>query len=348
MTYSESIKNGFRLINKRWQLVLVQAGLMVFNLIGFFIMVGIPLGIAFIIFGLDLTGIAQIGDIFDILRNPAELLSRYFGLVLLVLASFLVYILIITTVGIFVFCGSVGIIGRSVLDPSLKFSMRAFFDEAKRFFFPLMWYSLLIGLVFIAIAFVLGLLGGGVAAVVTAAKSQDSTLALFLGIFFSLIVVVIGLGLILGSLAVTVYGIAALFFRGEGSWKSFKGALGFLWENQNAFWLCAILFIGYILVSFAVMLVIYPFDLIPIIGTIISFPFRIISYVAQGYLYLVIIAAIFSYYYEHEIKKAQASSGPETITEPPAAAPASQEDTFGSQAPEQESPPQEEDRTAQT
>jgi len=340
MTYSEALKSGFRLVNSRWQLVAVQAGMMLFNCVSFFVMVGIPLGVAFIIFGLDLTGLTELKDLVSVFKNPAELLSKYFGLVLVVITSFLFYIILVTTLGLFVFGGSVGVIGRSILEPSFKFSMRAFFSEARKLFFPMMWYSLVAGLAFILIAFVLGLFGGGIAAVVSVARSQDSTLAIFLGIFFSLILILIGVSLVLGALAVTVYGIAALFFRGGGSMRSFSGGFRFVWDHHNAFWLYALLLMGYVIVSFIVMLIVYPFNLIPIIGTIISIPFQIVSYVIQGYLGLVIVAVVFNYYFEMEIKKALPAGGeaqtgitPESSIGP--------EDISPAQAPRQETAPPE-------
>jgi hypothetical protein len=350
MTYSQAIKNGFRLINSRWQLIAVQAAMMLLNCIGFFILVGIPLGIAFVIFGLDLTGLAEMKDILALLHHPAELFSKYFGLVLIVVTSFLLYIVMATTFGLYIFSGSVGFIGRCILDPSEKFTMRAFFAEAKKLFFPLMWFTLFVGLVFIAIAFVLGLFGGGIAAIVSAAKSQDSTLALFLGIFFSLVLALIGLFLILGTLASTVYGIAALRFGQKGAIASFRTAAGFLWKHQSAFWLYVILFLGYILVSFVVMLVVYPFNLIPIIGTIISFPFQILSYVVQGYLGLVIFAVVFNYYYEMEIRetpteKAETAASPQDIS---AESSTTSENISMPQGPAQEPPPPMKDGTEQS
>lgn len=308
MSYSESIRGGFKLINSRWQLVLVQVAMMLLNCLGFFIMVGIPLGIAFVIFGLDLTGLAEIRDVMSVFRNPADLLSKYFGLLLIVLSSFLMYIVVVTTVGLFVFSGSIGVIGGSILESSLRFSMKGFFAEAKKRFFPLMWYSLFVGLVFLLIAFVLGIVGGGVAALVSAAKAQDSTLALFLGIFFSLVLALISVIILAATLAVTVYGIAVVYFKGKGSVRSFREAARFLWEHQNAFWLYVILLVGYVAVSFVVMLVVYPLHLIPIIGTILSFPLQIISYVVQGYLGLVILAVVFNYYYRNEIAVAEAKA----------------------------------------
>ena len=55
MPYSDAIKNGFRLVNKNWQLVLIQLGMMVISCIGFFVFIGVPLAVAFVMFGLDLT-----------------------------------------------------------------------------------------------------------------------------------------------------------------------------------------------------------------------------------------------------------------------------------------------------
>jgi hypothetical protein len=334
MSYAETIKSGFKIVHKRWQLIAVQAGMMLFNCIGFFVMVGIPLGIAFIIFGLDLTGLAEIKDLIGLLRNPVELLSKYFWLVLIVATSLLFYILVITTLGLYIFSGSVGMICRALIEPASKFSMRAFFGEARKFFFPVMWFTLFVGAVFIMITFILGLFGGGIASLVSAAKSQDSTLALFLGIFFSLALALLGLGVILITLAVTVYGIAVLFFRGVGAIKSFKEAFLFLWNHQNAFWLYVVLVVGYILASFVIMLVVYPFNLIPIIGTIISFPF----YVVQGYLGLVIIASILTRYYETEVRRSGAETAPQPLTQAPDEGSTGTEDISAPQAPAQERP----------
>ncbi len=340
MTFTEAIRAGFNTINSRLQLVGVQAVLMIINCIGFFVVVGIPLGIAFVIFGLDLTGLTQAKDILSMFSSPSDFIAKYLWLVLMVVTSILLYFLIVSTLGLYVFSGSAGLVGRSILEPSEPFSMKRFFAEAKQFFFPLMWYTFFVSLIFVVIAFMLGLFGGGIAAIVSAAKSQDSTLALFLGIFFSLVLTLVAIGILLAGLAVTVYGIAVLFFRREGSWKAFKDACIFLWKQQNAFWLYTLLFLGYIVVSFFAMLISYPFNLIPIIGGIISFPLQLISYIVQGYLGLVVLAVVFTYYYELEIKKPETETAePLPDLAPDSAATAeestSPEDTSAAQAPQQ-------------
>jgi len=253
------------------------------------------------IFGLDLTSLAAPGDFFGIFRHPAELFSKYLWLIIIVLTSFFLYLAIASALSLYVFGGSVGIIGRSLLEPSLKFSMKEFFREAKRMFFPLMWFTLVVGLIFIGIAFVLGLMGGGIAAVVSLARTQDSTLALFLGIFSSLILVLAGAGIIFSALAVTVYGFAILYFRREGAFASFSMAAKFVWNDQKALLLYIFLFSAYFFISFFLILIVYPLKLVPFAGPILSFPLQILSYVVQSYLGLVLIAIAVSYYFHEEI-----------------------------------------------
>lgn len=302
MTFTETIKSSFNIINKNWQLVAIQFGMMVINLLGFFVMIGIPLGIAFVIFGLDLTGLAETRDIAGLFKNPDALFSKYLALILIVLTSFLFYMVIATTLYLYVMGGSVGVIGRSILEPSFRFSMKEFFTEAKKIFFPLMWFSFILGLIFMVVAFFLVLLGGGITEIVSFAKSQDSTLALFIGIFFTMILTLIGSIMIFITLAITAYGMAALFFKREKAIKAFNSSVSFLWNNQPSFWLFVLLLAGYISASFLMILITSPFKFIPIIGTVISFPVQIFSYIAQSYIGLIIFAAVFIFYYNVAIK----------------------------------------------
>jgi hypothetical protein len=113
MGHIEAIKEGFRLVNRVWQLVLVQLSMVFISGIGFFVFVGIPLAVAFILFSIDLTGITE-KDIFQLLKEPSEIISKYFGIVLFVILGLLIYFLAAITFSIYVFGGSVGVIGRAL------------------------------------------------------------------------------------------------------------------------------------------------------------------------------------------------------------------------------------------
>ncbi|NWF76339.1 MAG: hypothetical protein HXY53_07225 [Nitrospirae bacterium] len=302
MRYIDAIKGGFGIINRNWQLVLMHVVMVILSSIGFIIIVGIPLAIAFIVFGIDFTEFASLEDILRALKYPSEIISKYFSLFLIVVISFFLYLLTVAILGIFIFAGSIGIICLSLTDPTMKFSMKLFFEKAKGIFLRLLGFTTLIGIIFIITAFSLGILGGGIASLVSFAQSQDSTLALFLGTFFSLILIVIVIIIILGILSITLYGIASLGFNETGPFASVKEAFHYLIENPSAFWLYTILFIGYFIASFLLILLSYPFTILPVIGAILSFPYQLISYAFETYLGLTIIATILIYYYETRIQ----------------------------------------------
>ncbi|MCG2721263.1 MAG: hypothetical protein L6290_04490 [Thermodesulfovibrionales bacterium] len=332
MKYIEAIKDGFRLINRNWQLVLIQVGMIFTIVLAFFIIVGIPLAIAFIIFGIDLTTLTSVENILQMFRGTSDLLSKYLGLIFMVLASFVVYFLAVAMLEIYVFSGSVGVIGRSVLDEDLKFSVRIFMEEAKRLFLRLIGFTSVMGIIFIIASFFLGLLVGGIAAIISFAQSQDSTLALFFGIFFSLILIILLFTMILGILSITLYGIAALFFKGTGVFKSVSGAIKFLKTYPNGFWLSSVLFVGHLVASFLLSLLVYPFTFIPLVGPIFSFPYQLVSIGFQTYLGLVIIAIVLIYYYRKEFPAEPAAE----ISEKPMQEPFSEEGNTTSETEAQE------------
>jgi len=323
MTYLEAIKDGFRLVNRNWQLVLIQLSMVFVSSIGFFVLIVMPLAIAFIIFGIDLTELASMRDIFKVLREPSDILSRYLGLFIIVVLSFLLYITLVALMGIYVFGGAIGVVGNTIRERSSRFDVHVFFSQAKRLFLRLLGFTSIIGIIFILAAFFLGILGGGIAALVSFAQSQDSTLALFFGTFFSLILIIVALVLILGILSITLYGIGALYFKGSGPLGSIKEAVQYLLRHPDAFWLYTLLFLGYLLASFLLILLSYPFTLIPIIGTILSFPYQLLSYAFETYLGLMIISTVLTYYYSGEFP----TEPGEQAIESPASEPVEEEET---------------------
>jgi len=296
MKYGEAIKNGFRIINKNWQLVMIQIAAMFASFAGFFVMVGIPLAIAFIIFGLDLTELSRIHDVLGTFQKPSEFISKYFGVVVLVLTSVLLYVITVLSLGIFVFGGSIGVIGRSIKEDGGEFSFNSFLAEGKRLFFPLVGFTAVIGLIFIVLFFILGLFGGAIAAIVSIAREQGATLALFLGIFFSLILLVVGLSLILATLAVTIYGFAALAMRDAGPVQSVQQAFRHLYHHTGAFYLYCLVFGGYAIISFLLLFMGYPLKFIPLVGPLFAVIFQFFMHIVQNYFGLAMLATVFLYY----------------------------------------------------
>lgn len=296
MTYIGSIKTGFKVINRNWQLVLIQVGAMFISLFGFFIFIGIPLAIAFIIFGIDLTNLSRPDDIIGLFKRPSDLLSQYLGLAILLFTSLIIYFLSVFVIGVFVFGGSIGTIARTIKTTE-SFHFKTFWTEGKRLFFKLIGFTAIIGAGFLILAFILGLLGGAISALVSFARGQEAALALFLGIFFSLLLFVIGLGLIIIILSITVFGAAIIALDGEGPIRAIKNAIQYIYKRPQGIYLYCLIFFAFVIINFALILIGIPMGLVPLIGPLLSFLYQLSLYFLQSYLGLIMIATILVYYH---------------------------------------------------
>jgi hypothetical protein len=297
MSYLSTIKEGIRTVHKNWQLIIVQFISTVLSFIGFFVIVGVPIATAFIIFGLDLTEILRFKDIASAFKGSAELLQKYFAMAIIVMLSIFLYIAFIVLLWTFTISGTIGILKNTIINPAHRFSTKTFLSEGKVFFLPVFLFSVIIVIAFIALAFMLGLLGGAASAITEMAKAQEATLALFLGVFFSLFILSVGIFLIIAMLSITIYGIAHLAFTRLKTIETIKETIKYIYSKPSAVGFYAFLFFGYITALFLVILIGTPFTLIPIIGPILSIPYQIIASAIQVYLSLIMLSAIFHYYY---------------------------------------------------
>lgn len=296
MSYLATIREALRTVNKNWQLVVVQllSALLVF--LSFFLIVGTPIAIAFILFGLDLTEILRMKDIISALKGSAGLLSKYFGMALIVILSLLLYLIFFFIVLVFTMAGTVGALAESITARVSRFSSAVFWRRGKALFFPLFVFLVSVAVIFIIPVVVLWILGDAASAVIEVAKGHDATLGRFLGIFFSLILFTVGLLLFLVILSIMAYGIASLVFNRPRPLKALKEATRYLYETPSAFLFNIVLLVAYAGMGFLVILIGYPLTLVPVVGHLISLPFQLVSYTIQAYVNLVMLAAAFHYY----------------------------------------------------
>ncbi len=298
MSYLSAIKHGIDVVNKNWQLILIQLVFMIFSFMSFFFIVGVPIAIAFVLFGLDLTEILRLKDVLGVLRDSSELLNKYFGIAILVILSFLTYLLLIVVLWVFTVGGAIGVLTNTIVDETSRFSLNAFFKEGKRFFFPVFIFSGVIGIVFIMLAIILGIIGSVAAAIIEQTKAYEATLALFLGVFFSLVLISVGLLLILLTLSLTVYGIAHIALNRSKPLEALRETIKYLYAAPSSIGFYAILVLGYVVTGFVVILIGSPLALIPVIGSLLSLPYQLVTYAVQGYVGLIMLSATFYYYFK--------------------------------------------------
>jgi hypothetical protein len=296
VTNIAAIKEGILTVNKNWQLLFIQFITLALSGLSFFIIVGMPIAIAFILFGLDLTEILRLKDLVSVFRGSAELLNNYFAMALIILCSLLIYLSFILVLWVYALGGTIGILTKSVLNEISRFSLKTFFQEGKRFFFPLSMFSSIIGIVFLAIAFFLGILVGCASSLIDTAKSYEAVFGLFISFFLSLVLMSIGFALILLTLAAATFGIAHLAFNNSRSFTAIKETIKYLYSKPSAIGFYAVLLLGYIVIGFIAILIGAPLTFIPVVGPLISLPYQLLMYMFQGYLSLVMLSSIFHYY----------------------------------------------------
>jgi hypothetical protein len=296
VTHIATIKEGILTVNKNWQLLFIQLITLALSGLSFFIIVGMPIAIAFILFGLDLTEILRLKDLVSVFRGSAELLNNYFAMALIILCSLLIYLSFILVLWVYSLGGTIGILTKSILNDISKFSLKTFLHEGKNFFFRLSMFSSVIGIVFLAIAFLLGILVGCASSIIDTAKSYEAVFGLFISFFFSMVLMSIGIVLILLTLSAATYGVAHLAFYQSRSFTALKETVKYLYSKPSAIGFYTVLLLGYIVIGFIVILIGAPLTFIPIVGPLISLPYQLLTYMVQGYLSLVMLASIFHYY----------------------------------------------------
>jgi hypothetical protein len=214
---------------------------------------------------------------------------------------------------IFAFAGTIGSLAKTILNGQ-KFGFRIFWSEAKRLFFPLFIFTNVAGFGFAILAMVMGILSETARKIISMAETQEATLAVFLGIFFFLVLLSVGLFLFFITLGMTFYGCGYLTFSRPRPFKAIRQIAQYLYKTPSAHILLGILVVGYLAAGSVVVTITSLLAMAPSIGPVIAMPFQFISQVAHGYIGLVILAAVFLHYYRtgHLPSLPESKVGPDT------------------------------------
>lgn len=291
ISYTEAIRDGFRVINRNWQLVLIQLLFTVISCIGFFFIVVIPVIIMLLVLGFSYANIIEFRN------SPGALLMQHTGLIMAGGILLLFYLLFMATLGLYIFAGSSGVIATTVMDDSRRFSLRRFHDEGKRLFFPILGYTALVGLAAIGIFLAYAVLSFIAVSMIEAARGLSQSLAIFLGIFFGLAGIISGFLFLFGFFSITVYGVASLSMTGWGAAAVLRDTVKYIFDRPSAFYLYVLLIFLYIVFSIIITLMGLPLRVIPVIGLILSLPYQIMIYALQGYAGLFLLSVAFVYYF---------------------------------------------------
>jgi hypothetical protein len=260
------------------------------------IIVGIPLAVAFIIFGVDLTEMLRQPDLVGVFRMAGEMLSKSLPIVIFVVLSFVLYAASLVSMSIFVCSGTIGLLAKSIHNGQ-GFSLQLFWSEAKRLFFPVFIYANIAGLGFTLFTMIMGVLSESANQLVILAETSEAAFSEFLRIFFGLLLGLTGLMIFFFVLGVTLYGFGYLAFNRPRPFRGLKQTVIYIYRNPASLLLIAIMTVIFLAVLFIISMVSIFSATIPVVGTMLALPLNFVSQAALWYAIVIILASIFLFYY---------------------------------------------------
>ena len=290
------IEESFRPAVRNWPVVVVDVVLLLLYIFLFILMVGLPLMVLLGgAFGFDPSEIRQLPRVLDDF-------GRFVGQNVLgaftVVSAFLLYLLIVSTVALFAFGATLGVITRSVTDPDYRFSLSLFVSEGRRLFWRIMWLSLFLGLFFIMAFAGLGLVGALWVMATGLVFSMKTGLGYFLGTFFTLLGLTLAFVVFLLAWAVSTWAMVILLVKDTRSMDAFTEAVSFMRKNPRSI----LFFLGlsaiYVGAVIGVSMLTIPFQVLPAVGLILGIPAQILSYLCNRFFGIILFAALVRYFLE--------------------------------------------------
>ncbi len=299
MSFGEALKLGLAIVNRNWQLLLVNLVAGVINCLGFAVVVVLPLIVWAIASGMNPSILAQ-------LRSPADMIGSFPGLILLCVFLIIVYISIVSALGLFVFAGSAGVLSRTVVDREKRFDLNEFFKNGRKLFFPLLAYISLVGLIAIVavVAFVIFLFS--VPALSLLVKGLPGPVSIAMTILIWAVAIFTFLICFFGIISIIQYGVARIIFKGKGAVVTLKDTVSYLMRQPTAFAMYVIATLIYAVVGLLVVLIGIPMQMTSGVGSImLEIPYQMLAFAVQSYGGLWTLAVVLVYYYGTEISVAE-------------------------------------------
>ncbi|MBF0567347.1 MAG: hypothetical protein HQK95_00625 [Nitrospirae bacterium] len=294
MTYKETFYKGFDAANKNILLVPVKMAATYALFIGFVIVLIIPIVVAALAFGTGM--LASLKDLN--INNIGELLSsKYLVLAVVIAAIVLVYITAASFVALYVYGGSCGMIAGGIRDEGFKFQMSGFFSEGKRFFGPVLGFTTIVGAVVIVILLLLVASVFPLKSIIHVLEGMNESLSMFMATLSVLVAAVTFLFLFAGTFAITFYGTAALVFKGAAATQAANEAVRFIFKRPSAFGFYMLCVVIYFSANVMIAGSVFGVALIPVIGTVMVFPYHLLVQAVQYYMGILFVAVLFSYYF---------------------------------------------------
>lgn len=294
MNFFTCINDSLKTVHKNYQLIFIHFLFLFVSFFGLFFILSIPLGILFVIFGIDLTDILK-GTFIEIIVSSLNLLKKFLIFAIIFLLTLFVYIFSMIALWIYIFSGTLGIMS-AYLKNGILFKLKNFHRYGKKFFWRVAIFSIFSASMFSIIALIFVFLGDIISELVEHLSKFSHTISTFFNVFLYLVILMLSLISFLLWITYSLFGLYGIFTKNFYCKETIIETKKIIFLNPHSLGRATLLFVIYILaggvlLSFGSLLAI-----IPNIGTILAAVYQFFIQFAHIYISLVVLAAFFSYY----------------------------------------------------
>ncbi|MEN2985124.1 MAG: hypothetical protein ABDH16_00435 [Thermodesulfovibrionaceae bacterium] len=294
MNFFVCINDALRVIHKNYQLLFIHFLFVFVAFFSLFFIMSVPLGVLFIVFGIDLTEILR-GSFFEIVISSISLLRKFLIIAIVFLVTLLVYIVFVSGLWIYIFSGTVGIM-YMFLDKNINFKWKNFHRIAKSYFWKVAVSAVYYGVIFIILTIVFTIIREVTITFINSIEKFSHFLSVFLSVFIYLSLFLSGIFVFLIWITYTFFGFFGIFVKKLTVKEAIKESKTLIKKNPKSIGMAALLFAIYILMGGVILFFTSLLAIIPHVGAILVAIYQLLTQFAHVYISLVVFAAFFVYY----------------------------------------------------
>ncbi|HQA03932.1 MAG TPA: hypothetical protein PKZ17_04230 [Thermodesulfovibrio thiophilus] len=288
------INDALKTVHKNYQLLFIHFLFLFFTFFGLFLILSIPLGILFVVFGIDMTDILK-GSFIEIFLSSINLIKKFLIFAIIFMFCLFVYVIFIISLWIYIFSGTIGIMCQ-YLQKGIIFNFKDFNKYGKKFFWKVAFFALFSALVFILLTVLFGFISEISSKIVMFLNHYSHAISVFFSVFIYLCILLAGITTFILWITYTLFGFYGLFIKNFTVKDSIKENLKFIITYPQCIGKATLLFIIYILTGGIILSFSSLLAIIPNIGTFLVAVYQFIIQLAHVYISMVVFAAFLSYY----------------------------------------------------
>lgn len=294
MNFLSCINDALKTVHKNYQLLFIHFFFVFFSFFGLFFILSIPLGIIFVIFGVDLTDMLK-GSFFEILLSSIHLMKKFLIFAIIFIVGLLVYVIAVFSFWVYIFSGTIGVM-CDYLKEGTVFSFRNFHKYGKNFFWKVSFFGLFSAIIFICLTFLFGFISEVTSKIVNFISQYSHALSLFFNVFIYLSMLLIGIVTFIVWITYTLFGFFGMFIKNLTVTETIRETKKLIFSYPKSIARASLLFIIYILTGGVILSFGSLLAIIPHIGTVLVAAYQFITQFAHVYISMIVFAAFLSYY----------------------------------------------------